>query len=50
MQVTISIRQDNGEVFEFIQELDTQVLFDDKDIINSIEKQVLSIQSSFLPL
>jgi hypothetical protein len=50
MQVTISIKQDNGSVIEFIQELDTQTLFDEKDIINSIEKQVLSIQSSFLPL
>ena len=50
MQLTISIKQDNGEIIEFVKELETSVVFDDKDIINSIEKEVLSIQAAFLPV
>jgi hypothetical protein len=50
MQVTVSIKQDNGEIIEFIKELDKLDSLDEKDIIGSIEKQVLSIREAILPI
>lgn len=50
MQVTVSIKQDNGDIIEFVKELDASVLFNDKDIISSIETEVLCIQAAFLPV
>lgn len=50
MQVTVSIKQDNGNIIEFVKEVDANLIFDDKNIISSIEKQVLSIQAAFLPI
>lgn len=47
MEVTISIKHDNGEVTEIVKEL---VSFDDSHIIGSIEAEVSSIKEKFLPL
>lgn len=47
MEVTISIKHDNGEVTEIVKEL---VSFDDSPIIGSIEAKVSSIKEKFLPL
>jgi hypothetical protein len=47
MQVTISIKQDNGEVIEIIKDLNN---FDEKDIIGSVEQEVFSIKEELLPI
>jgi hypothetical protein len=46
MQVTISIKKDNGEVLEFMKELNK---LDEKDIIASVEQEVFSIKEELLP-
>lgn len=47
MQVTISIKRDNGQVIEISKELDN---FDENNIIDRVEQQVLSIKADLLPL
>lgn len=47
MQVTISIKKDNGETIEIIKDLKN---IDDKNIIDSIEEQMLSIRQEVFPL
>ena len=47
MQVTISIKKDNGEVIELVKEL-TEL--SNADIIKSVEQQVNSIKEVCFPL
>lgn len=50
MQITVSIKQDNGETIEIVKEVKQKVIFDDKDIISSIEKEVTWIQAALSPI
>ena len=47
MEVTIRIKKNNGEIVEVIKELDS---FDNNDIIESVEQQVLNIKEILLPI
>lgn len=46
MEVTISIKNDKGEVTEIVKELAS---FDDSNIVNSIESEVSSLKEKILP-
>jgi hypothetical protein len=47
MQVTISIKKDNGELIEIVKEI---AEFSTNDIIESVEHQVNSIKADCFPL
>lgn len=47
MEVTISIKKDNGETIEIVRELNS---FEDQNIIDSVEQQMLLIRQDILPL
>jgi aminoglycoside phosphotransferase family enzyme len=47
MQVTIKIKQDNGETIEIVKELNS---FEDQNIIDSVEQQMSSIRQELFPL
>jgi DNA anti-recombination protein RmuC len=47
MQVTMSIKKDNGESIEIVKEISNSSL---PNIIDNIEQQVLSIKQEVLPL
>ena len=47
MQVTISIKKDNNETVEIVQDVKN---FEESNIIDSIEQQILSIKQELLPI
>jgi hypothetical protein len=47
MEITISLKADNGEIIELSKK---QVLLEDNNIIGSIESAVSSVRQEMLPL